>query len=108
MQQDFGQARKCYYFIIFACFAHISKFCFFIQAIRGIQFSNFIKQMLATASDDSSVNLWDVNTQQIVKEFRNEHKMPANGISFSPANDMLMCSIGIDKKIVFYDVVGKK
>jgi len=78
------------------------------QAIRGIKFSNFLKQILATASDDSAVNIWDISTKQIVKEYAQEHRMPASGVSFSPANDMLMCSFGIDKKIVFYDVVGKK
>ena len=64
--------------------------------------------MLATASDDSAINLWDVNTKRIIKEFSLEHKLPASGLCFSPANDMLMCSIGVDKKIIFYDVVGKK
>ncbi|XP_065067084.1 protein NEDD1-like [Rhopilema esculentum] len=78
------------------------------QAVRGIQFSNFQKNLLATASDDSAINLWDVSTKQLVAEFKDEHKLPSNGVCFSPANDMLMCSIGIDKKIVFYDVVGKK
>eukprot|EP00794_Sanderia_malayensis_P006018 gene6018-6717_t len=78
------------------------------QAVRGVQYSYFKKTLLGTASDDGSMNLWDTNTKQLIKEFKNEHRLPATGICFSPANDMLVCSIGIDKKIVFYDVVGKK
>ena len=33
---------------------------------------------------------------------------PATGLAFSPLNEMLLLSCGLDKRIVCYDVQGKK
>ncbi|XP_048585138.1 protein NEDD1 [Nematostella vectensis] len=78
------------------------------QAIRGLQFSHFKKALLASVSDDGASNLWDTNSRKLVTSFVNEHKAPATALAFSPANEMLLTSVGLDKKIVFYDVQGKK
>ena len=85
--------------------------CIFIdllQAVRDIQFSHFKKSLLGAVSDDSALNLWDSNTRKLFTSFASDHKAPATGLSFSPMNDMLLCSVGLDKRIVFYDVQGKK
>lgn len=78
------------------------------QAVRDIQFSHFKKSLLGAVSDDSALNLWDSNTRKLFTSFASDHKAPATGLSFSPMNDMLLCSVGLDKRIVFYDVQGKK
>lgn len=78
------------------------------QAVRDIQFSHFKKSLLGAVSDDSALNLWDSNTRKLFTSFATDHKAPATGLSFSPMNDMLLCSVGLDKRIVFYDVQGKK
>lgn len=52
--------------------------------------------------------MWDTNARKIVTSFSSDHKAPATGLSFSPVNEMLLVSTGLDKKIVFYDVQGKK
>lgn len=78
------------------------------QAVRDIQFSHFKKSLLGAVSDDSALNLWDSNTRKLFTSFTSDHKAPATGLSFSPMNDMLLCSVGLDKRIVFYDVQGRK
>mmetsp|Transcript_13812 Transcript_13812/g.9773 ORF Transcript_13812/g.9773 Transcript_13812/m.9773 type:complete len:176 (+) Transcript_13812:601-1128(+) len=40
----------------------------------------------------------------MTKKFTNGHKSSIRGLSFSPLNKLLMCSVGIDRHIVFYDV----
>lgn len=78
------------------------------QAVRDIQFSHFKKSLLGAVSDDGALNLWDSNTKKLSTSFASDHKGPATGLSFSPMNDMLLCSVGLDKRIVFYDVQQKK
>ena len=81
---------------------------FSLQAVRDIQFSHFKKSLLGAVSDDGALNLWDSNTKKLSTSFASDHKGPATGLSFSPMNDMLLCSVGLDKRIVFYDVQQKK
>jgi len=52
--------------------------------------------------------MWDTNGRKLITSFTNDHKAPATGLSFSPVNEMLLVSVGLDKKIVFYDAQGKK
>jgi len=77
------------------------------QVIRDMGYSYFQRTLLASISDSGAVNLWDTKERKLVKTF-NDHKSPGTGLSFSPLNDMLLCSTGLDKRIIFYDVSGKK
>lgn len=54
------------------------------------------------------MNIWDTNSKKVVASFPDQHQAPAMDICFSPMNDMLLASTGLDKKIIFYDVLGKK
>lgn len=78
----------------------------YFQAIRQLQYSYFKKSLLGAVSDDGCVNLWDCNTRQLVHSFKDIHKAPAMGLAFSPLNEMLLTSVGLDKRIVCYDVQG--
>ena len=77
------------------------------QAVRALQYSHFKKSLLASVSDDGSVNLWDTNTKRLLHSFDGAHKAPATGLAFSPINQLLLMSIGLDKNIICYDVQGK-
>lgn len=77
------------------------------QAVRQIQYSHFKKSLLASVSDDGSTYLWDTNTKRIVHCFDGFHKAPATGLAFSPLNEMLLISVGLDKSIICYDVLCK-
>ncbi|ESO84367.1 hypothetical protein LOTGIDRAFT_236321 [Lottia gigantea] len=78
-----------------------------VQAIKQLQYHFFHKALFAAASDDGAVNLWDANTRQLKHAFKDVHKAPATGLAFSPINEMLLLSVGLDKRIALYDVQGK-
>lgn len=51
--------------------------------------------------------LWDSNTQKEIHVFDSAHKAPGSGLAFSPASELLVVSVGLDKKIVCYDTASK-
>lgn len=55
-----------------------------------------------------NVTLWDVNTQNPYRNFENTHKAPASEICFSPVNELLLVTVGLDKRINLYDTSSKK
>ncbi|XP_033745078.1 protein NEDD1-like [Pecten maximus] len=78
------------------------------QAVKEIQYSHFKKSLLGSASDDGAVNLWDTNTRRLIHSFSDAHRAPATGINFSPINAIFLVSVGLDKRIICYDLEGKK
>jgi len=78
-----------------------------IQDITELCFSRFKQSLLAGSSESGAVVLWDANTVKRTSLF-NEHRAPASGISFSPMNEMLLSSAGLDKHCLCYDVLSGK
>ncbi|XP_030828961.1 protein NEDD1-like [Strongylocentrotus purpuratus] len=77
------------------------------QTIRDVGYSFFKKSLLAAASDDGSLTLWDTNTSKLVTSFSDAHNAPTTALSFSPLNNLLLASSGLDKRVVCYDVNGR-
>ncbi|XP_066447562.1 protein NEDD1 isoform X2 [Eleutherodactylus coqui] len=77
------------------------------QPIRHLRYSYVKKFLLGAASDTGSVTLWDAHSQNPLHVFDSAHKAPASGICFSPVNDLLLVTIGLDKRIICYDVSSK-
>ncbi|KAI0240492.1 Protein NEDD1 [Lamellibrachia satsuma] len=77
------------------------------QAVRQVQYSHFRKSLLGSVCDSGTVSLWDTNRNTLTHAFITPHSAPATGLAFSLINDMLLMSVGLDKKIVCYDVHGK-
>ncbi|XP_077121634.1 protein NEDD1 isoform X2 [Ranitomeya variabilis] len=77
------------------------------QPIRHLRYSHVKKFLLGAASDSGSVTLWDAHSQNPLHMFDSAHKAPASGICFSPVNDLLLVTIGLDKRIICYDVSSK-
>ncbi|XP_068951301.1 protein NEDD1 isoform X2 [Petaurus breviceps papuanus] len=77
------------------------------QSVRQLKYSLFKKSLLGSVSDNGVVTLWDANSQSPYHNFECSHKAPASGISFSPVNDMLLVTIGLDKRIILYDTASK-
>ncbi|XP_062931115.1 protein NEDD1 isoform X2 [Cynocephalus volans] len=78
------------------------------QSIRHLKYSLFKKSLLGSVSDNGIVTLWDVNSQNPYHNFDTTHKAPASGICFSPVNELLFVTIGLDKRIILYDTSSKK
>uniref|UniRef100_A0A6Q2WR68 Anaphase-promoting complex subunit 4 WD40 domain-containing protein n=2 Tax=Esox lucius TaxID=8010 RepID=A0A6Q2WR68_ESOLU len=77
------------------------------QPIHDLKYSVVKRSLLGSVSDSGSVVLWDANTQKELHVFDGAHKAPASGLAFSPANDLLFVTVGLDKKIVCYDTSSK-
>ena len=73
------------------------------KAIHAIQYSPFRKGVAAVAGDECTVQLWDTARGVSVSQFT-QHKAPVMGVCFSPVNDLLLCSAGLDKMLHFFDV----
>nr|XP_006197990.1 protein NEDD1 [Vicugna pacos] len=78
------------------------------QSVRHLKYSLFKKSLLGSVSDNGIVTLWDVNSQSPYHNFDSTHKAPASGICFSPVNELLFVTIGLDKRIILYDTSSKK
>ncbi|XP_016403604.1 protein NEDD1-like, partial [Sinocyclocheilus rhinocerous] len=78
-----------------------------LQPIHDLRYSLVKRSLLGTVSDSGSVALWDANTQKELHLFEGTHKAPCSGLAFSPANDLLFITVGLDKKIVCYDTSSK-
>ncbi|XP_003475925.2 protein NEDD1 [Cavia porcellus] len=78
------------------------------QSIRHLKYSVYKKSLLGSVSDNGLVTLWDVNSQSPYHNFGSTHKAPASGICFSPVNELLFVTIGLDKRIILYDTSCKK
>uniref|UniRef100_G3SXY3 Protein NEDD1 n=1 Tax=Loxodonta africana TaxID=9785 RepID=G3SXY3_LOXAF len=78
------------------------------QSVRHLKYSLFKKSLLGSVSDNGIVTLWDVNSQSPYHNFESTHKAPASGICFSPVNELLFVTIGLDKRIILYDTSSKK
>ncbi|KAI4587836.1 hypothetical protein MJG53_020514 [Ovis ammon polii x Ovis aries] len=78
------------------------------QSIRHLKYSLFKKSLLGSVSDNGIVTLWDVNSQSPYHNFDSTHKAPASGICFSPVNELLFVTVGLDKRIILYDTSSKK
>ncbi|KAM9754255.1 protein NEDD1 isoform 1-T2 [Menidia menidia] len=77
------------------------------QPIHDLRLSMVKRSLMGSVSDSGSVVLWDSNTQKELHVFSAAHKAPGSGICFSPTSDLLVVSVGFDKKIVCYDTASK-
>ncbi|XP_061423309.1 protein NEDD1 isoform X3 [Lethenteron reissneri] len=77
------------------------------QPVQDLQYSYFKKALFGSVSDDGSVVLWDANARRPHHSFTTAHRAPASALAFSPVNDLLFVTAGLDKRIILYDMVSK-
>ncbi|KAM9855056.1 protein NEDD1 isoform 2-T2 [Aulostomus maculatus] len=77
------------------------------QPVHDLRLSMLKRSLLGSVSDSGTVVLWDANTQKELHVFDGTHKAPSSGLAFSPASELLVVSVGLDKKIVCYDTTSK-
>ena len=54
--------------------------------------------------DDGSLNLWDTLQGKSYHNFAQIHSAPAMDLVFSPFNDLVLASVGLDKHLMVFDV----
>uniref|UniRef100_A0A3Q2GHS3 NEDD1 gamma-tubulin ring complex targeting factor n=1 Tax=Cyprinodon variegatus TaxID=28743 RepID=A0A3Q2GHS3_CYPVA len=77
------------------------------QPIHDLRLSMVKRSLLGSVSDSGTVVLWDSNTQRELHVFDGAHKAPGSGLAFSPTSDLLVVSVGLDKKIICYDTASR-
>ena len=75
--------------------------------LNAARFSPFQRRLLVTCDDGGGVGAWDVSRSDRVASLT-PHKAPATGLSFSPLNELLLVTCGLDKRILFHDLKSHK
>ncbi|KAK3028622.1 hypothetical protein RJ639_039965 [Escallonia herrerae] len=82
------------------------------QVLRVLDYSRISRHLVATAGDDGSIHVWDttVRSPKVTPQgsWLKQHSAPTAGVSFSPSNDKMIASVGLDKKLYTFDLVSKK
>ncbi|KAG5533350.1 hypothetical protein RHGRI_027518 [Rhododendron griersonianum] len=73
------------------------------QVLRVLDYSRISRHLLVTAGDDGSVHLWDTTGRSPKVSWLKQHSAPTAGICFSPSNDKVIASVGLDKKLYTFD-----
>ncbi|KAL4575058.1 hypothetical protein LXL04_021899 [Taraxacum kok-saghyz] len=73
------------------------------QVLRVLDYSRISRHLLVTAGDDGSVHLWDTTGRNPKVSWLKQHSAPTAGVSFSPSNDKMIASVGLDKKLYTFD-----
>eukprot|EP00899_Mesostigma_viride_P003484 jgi/Mesvir1/13136/Mv06107-RA.1 len=76
-------------------------------ALRTLCYSPHRKHLLATGGDDGSVYVWDTTARTIKMPYHNRHAAPVTAVAFSPTNQMILCSAGLDKRLLFLDLADR-
>lgn len=74
------------------------------SVINQFKFNPLNESIMATAQEDSTVTIYDLNEKKVVKSYSTNHKGSIKGIAFSPSKQSLLCSVGLDKQFVLYDI----
>ncbi|KAL8093506.1 hypothetical protein AgCh_035397 [Apium graveolens] len=78
------------------------------QVLRVLDYSRISRHLLVTAGDDGSVHLWDSTNRSPKASWLKQHSAPTAGVSFSPTNDKIIASIGLDKKLYTLDSASRR
>ncbi|KAJ6798799.1 protein NEDD1 [Iris pallida] len=73
------------------------------QVLRVLDYSRLSRHILVTAGDDGSIHLWDTTGRLPKVSWLKQHSAPTSGVCFSPSNDKIIASVGLDKKLYTYD-----
>ncbi|CAH9097588.1 unnamed protein product [Cuscuta europaea] len=78
------------------------------QVLRVLDYSRISRHLLVTAGDDGSIHLWDTTGRSPKVSWLKQHSAPTTGVSFSPSNDKIITSVGLDKKLYTFDLGSRR
>ena len=93
----------------FQSFSVIELFIYnIIQKINKIKFSPYLQNHLGVAYEDGVIKLIDTDTSQAYVNYTNYHNQQSvTDFAFSPINKLLLCSVGVDMRVNFFDSLQK-
>ncbi|KAL8539115.1 hypothetical protein ACS0TY_000923 [Phlomoides rotata] len=78
------------------------------QVLGALDYSRMSRHLLVTAGDDGSVHLWDSTGRSPKASWLKQHSAPTSAVSFSPSNDKIIASVGLDMKLYTFDSGSRK
>ncbi|KAK4485196.1 hypothetical protein RD792_007814 [Penstemon davidsonii] len=78
------------------------------QVLGALDYSRVSRHLLVTAGDDGSIHMWDTTGRSPKVSWLKQHSAPTSGISFSPTNDKIIASVGLDMKLYTFDSGSRK
>ncbi|KAL8486431.1 hypothetical protein ACS0TY_023208 [Phlomoides rotata] len=78
------------------------------QVLGALDYSRMSRHLLVTAGDDGSVHLWDSTGCSPKASWLKQHSAPTSAVSFSPSNDKIIASVGLDMKLYTFDSGSRK
>jgi protein NEDD1 len=75
--------------------------------LNAARFSPFQRRLVVACDDGGGVSAWDITRADRIASLT-PHKSPATGLSFSPLNELLLVTCGLDKRILFHDLKSHK
>ncbi|XP_073144660.1 protein NEDD1 isoform X1 [Henckelia pumila] len=78
------------------------------QVLGSLDYSRTSRHLLVTAGDDGSIHLWDTTGRTPKVSWSRQHSAPTSGVSFSPSNDKIIASVGLDMKLYTFDSGSRK
>ncbi|KAK4487842.1 hypothetical protein RD792_003578 [Penstemon davidsonii] len=76
--------------------------------LGALDYSRVSWHLLVTAGDDGSIHMWDTTGRSPKVSWLKQHSAPTSGISFSPTNDKIIASVGLDMKLYTFDSGSRK
>ncbi|CAL4160845.1 unnamed protein product [Meganyctiphanes norvegica] len=77
------------------------------QAVTDLMYNTIKRSLLGLSSYSGVVCLFDTYASKVLHSYE-AHAAPASSIAFSPINELLMISVGYDKKFNCFNVQTKK
>ncbi|XP_057804089.1 protein NEDD1-like isoform X2 [Salvia miltiorrhiza] len=78
------------------------------QVLGSLDYSRMSRHLLVTAGDDGSIHMWDTTGRSPKASWLKQHSAPTSAVSFSPSNDKIIASVGLDMKLYTFDSGSKK
>ncbi|GER34948.1 transducin/WD40 repeat-like superfamily protein [Striga asiatica] len=78
------------------------------QVLGALDYSRTSRHLLVTAGDDGSIHLWDTTGRSPKASWLKQHSAPTSAVSFSPSNDKVIASVGLDMKLYTFDTGSRK
>ncbi|EPS57464.1 hypothetical protein M569_17353, partial [Genlisea aurea] len=69
------------------------------QSLGALDYSRMSRHLLVTGGDDGSIHLWDATARSPKVSWLKQHSAPISGVCFSPCNDKIIASVGLDMKL---------
>jgi len=77
------------------------------QKVTSVKYSSVKPSFLGTSCESGVISFWDCNSNKNIFNLT-PHCAPVSALTFSPINDTLALSVGLDKKLVCCDTKTKK